>query len=141
MLIINLILLFIEPDALIPAGPATPPTISRPALSGQTTPHRARPTLVRRSDPAPRRARSTRTRGSPRRLVRPAHTEQAAQHFLTSDEEWRKFRIQQHRDYIQNKREVNRIRTMELQGQREWQMLGARVLDILDKLVNKYCNN
>ncbi|CAK1585221.1 unnamed protein product [Parnassius mnemosyne] len=97
-----------------------------PALSGQTTPCRARP---------------IRTRRSPRRRVRPAHTEQAAQQFLRAVEHWRNFKRQQHQDYMDLRRERNRIRELELQSQREWQALGLRAIDMLDKVVNKYCKD
>ncbi|CAK1592776.1 unnamed protein product [Parnassius mnemosyne] len=97
-----------------------------PALSGQTTPCRARP---------------IRTRRSPRRRVRPAHTEQAAQQFLQAEEHWRNFKKQQHQDYMDLRRERHRIRELELQSQREWQALGLRAIDLLDKVVNKYCKD
>lgn len=94
-----------------------------PARSGQTSPRRAR------------------HRRSPRRILRPAHTELAAQHFLQAEEFWRKFKIEQHKDYISLRREQIRIREMEVQTQREWQAIGIRVLDVLDKLANKICND
>lgn len=98
-----------------------------PAPSVPTTPRRARPT--------------TRTRGSPRRRVRPAHTEQAAQNFLQAEEFWREFKVHQHRDNMDMRREQYRIREMELQTQREWQAVGLRALDMLDKVINKYCKD
>ncbi|KAL4705110.1 hypothetical protein ACJJTC_004647 [Scirpophaga incertulas] len=97
----------------------------RVTLSGSTTPRRARP---------------TRTRGSPRRRVRPAYTEQATEHFLQSDQEWRKFKMEQHRDLLELRREQNRIRANEVQAQMDWQAVSLRALDLLEKIVNKYCN-
>lgn len=85
-----------------------------------------------------RRLRLNQTRRI-RRRVRPAHLEQAAQLFLQAEEFWREFEIQQHQDYMDMKREQNRIKEMEVQTQKKWLALGARALDILDKLVNKYC--
>lgn len=38
--------------------------------------------------------------------------------------------MQQHRDYMEMKKEQNRIREMVVQTQREWQALGLRMLDI-----------
>ncbi|CAH0718933.1 unnamed protein product, partial [Brenthis ino] len=98
-----------------------------PAPYGQTTPRRSE--------------RSSRIRSSPRRRVRLTQTEQAARQFVNSDFEWRAFRMQQHKDYMEMKREQNRIREMEVQTQREWQALGLRMLDILDKLANKFCKD
>uniref|UniRef100_A0A1E1WDK9 Uncharacterized protein n=1 Tax=Pectinophora gossypiella TaxID=13191 RepID=A0A1E1WDK9_PECGO len=114
-------------------SPVPPPhadaTQAQPALSGQTTPRRSI------------RPRVSRTRPSPRRLVRPTQTEQAAQHFLHSDEEWRKFKIQQHRDNVEMARDKNRVREMEVETQRAWLALGSRVLDLVDKVVNKFCKD
>ncbi|XP_049886576.1 uncharacterized protein LOC126381076 isoform X2 [Pectinophora gossypiella] len=114
-------------------SPVPPPhadaTQAQPALSGQTTPRRSI------------RPRVSRTRPSPRRLVRPTQTEQAAQHFLHSDEEWRKFKIQQHRDNVEMARDKNRVREMEVETQRTWLALGSRVLDLVDKVVNKFCKD
>ncbi|XP_069356333.1 uncharacterized protein [Maniola hyperantus] len=92
-----------------------------PALSGQTTLRRARPTQARRSQ---------------RKKLR-----QAAQHFLRAEEFWRKFKIEQHRDYMDLRREENRIREMEVRAQMQWQAVVLRALDILDKLANKYCKD
>lgn len=39
------------------------------------------------------------------------------------------------------RREQNRIKEMEVQAQTQWQAIGLRALDILDKLVNKYCKD
>lgn len=113
-------------------GPSSPvPSIhpvapSQPALSGNTTPRRARPM---------RRLRT------PRRRVRPAHTEQAVQHFLHAEEEQRKMKMQQHRDYMEIRREQNRIRDMEVQASREWRELGSRGMDLFEKFINKYCRD
>ncbi|CAG5047258.1 unnamed protein product [Parnassius apollo] len=95
-----------------------------PALSGQTTSHHARPIRSQRSH---------------RRRVR--HTEQVAQQFLQAKEYWRNLKSQQHQDFMDMRREQNRIRELEVQAQREWQALGLRALDILDKLVSKYCKD
>uniref|UniRef100_A0A2A4JMX9 Regulatory protein zeste n=1 Tax=Heliothis virescens TaxID=7102 RepID=A0A2A4JMX9_HELVI len=89
----------------------------------------------------PRHSRHRRRRGSPRRPVRPARTEEAAQQFLQAEEFWRNFKIDQHRDYVDLKREQNRIREMELNIQREWQAVGLRALETLNKLVDKYCRD
>ncbi|CAG4954253.1 unnamed protein product [Colias eurytheme] len=72
---------------------------TEPTRSGQTT---------------PRRARLTRPRGSPRRRDRPTHTDQAAENFLRAEEFWRKFKIEQHKDYMSMRREQNRIRDSEI---------------------------
>lgn len=120
--------------------------LSQPALSGYTEPlHSSRFHVVhptQSGQTTPRRVRPTRTRGSPRRRSnRPSHTEQATQHFLYSDEEWRNFKKEQHRDYMEVRREQNRIREHEVQVQRGWQNLTSQALDILNKLVDKYCRD
>lgn len=88
------------------------PASLEPAQSGQTTPRRAGPTRPRRSL---------------RRRLRPAHTDLATQHFLEAEESWRTFKAQQHKDYMES--------------QRQWQAIGLRTLDLLEKLVNKYCKD
>lgn len=85
----------------------------------------------------PRRAR--RTRGSPRTRVRPAHTDNAAQHFIQADSFWRNFKEQQHQDNVELRREHNRIREMEIQVQRDWQVVGNRALNLIEKMVDKFC--
>ncbi|XP_069358754.1 uncharacterized protein [Maniola hyperantus] len=114
-----------DPGMRTPTRPSTARRLE-PALSGQTTPRRGRPTQAR---------------GSQRKRVRPAHTQQAAEHFLQAEEFWRKFKIEQHRDYMDLRREQNRIREMEVQVQTQWQAVGLRALDILDKIANKYCKD
>ncbi|XP_045770823.1 uncharacterized protein LOC123871214 isoform X2 [Maniola jurtina] len=110
-----------DPGMRSPTRPSTHVHDVRPgpALSGQTTP----------------------PRGIQRKKVRPAHTKQAAQQFLQAEKFWRKFKIKQHRDYMDMRREQNRIREMEVQAQREWQKVGLRALEILDKLANKFCKD
>lgn len=95
------------------------PASLEPAQFGQTTPRRAGPTRPRRS---------------PRRRLRPAHTDLATQNFLQAEESWRTFKAQQHKDYMDLKRE-------QLESQRQWQAIGLRTLDLLEKLVNKYCKD
>ncbi|XP_069362882.1 uncharacterized protein [Maniola hyperantus] len=114
-----------DPGMRTPTRPSTARRLE-PALSGQTTPRRGRPTQAR---------------GSQRKRVRPAHTQQAAEHFLQAEEFWRKFKIEQHRDYMDLRREQNRIREMEVQVQTQWQAVGLRALDILDKIATKYCKD
>ncbi|CAB3257793.1 unnamed protein product [Arctia plantaginis] len=101
-----------------PSRPTSPIHVVEPApaMTGETTPRRMR----------------VRNRTSPRRRVRPSHTEQATQHFLQAEAFWQQFKAQQHQDYMELRREQNRIRIMEVETQR-------RALDILDKFVNKYC--
>ncbi|CAG9790695.1 unnamed protein product [Diatraea saccharalis] len=88
----------------------------------------------------PRRSRSTRKKGTRRRRLRLASTEQAAQHFIQAVEEWRRFKMTQHNDYMELRREQNRIRADEIQVQKNWQGICERALDLLEKIVNKYCN-
>ncbi|XP_069360573.1 uncharacterized protein [Maniola hyperantus] len=114
-----------DPGMRTPTRPSTARRLE-PALSGQTTPRRGRPTQAR---------------GSQRKRVRPAHTQQAAEHFLQAEEFWGKFKIEQHRDYMDLRREQNRIREMEVQVQTQWQAVGLRALDILDKIATKYCKD
>ncbi|KAL0868680.1 hypothetical protein ABMA27_008131 [Loxostege sticticalis] len=57
-----------------------------------------------------------------------------------SDAEWRKFKMQQHQEYLELKREQNRIRELEVRTQMGWQELGARALDILGKFVDRSKN-
>ncbi|CAB3227772.1 unnamed protein product [Arctia plantaginis] len=85
-----------------------------------------------------RRRMRFRNRASHRRRVRLTHTEQAAQHFLQAEEFWRKFRAQQHQDYMDLRREQNRLRVMEIETQRRCHSLGIRALDVICKLVSKY---
>ena len=110
---------------LSPTRPSSHVRVVRPepTPSVQTTPRRAR----------------IRTRGSPRTRVRPAPTEDAAQHFIQADSFWRNFKEQQHQDNIELKREQIRIREMEIQAQRDWQAVGNRALNLLEKLVDKFC--
>ncbi|XP_047033903.1 uncharacterized protein LOC124640263 isoform X1 [Helicoverpa zea] len=100
----------------------------------QAEPSQAGPTT-------PRHSRQRRLRGSPRRPVRPPRTEEAAQQFLQAEEYWRNFKMEQHRDYMELKREQNRIREMELKIHSEWQAVGLRALDAINKLVDKFCKD
>ncbi|KAL4719625.1 hypothetical protein ACJJTC_014712 [Scirpophaga incertulas] len=50
------------------------------------------------------------------------------------------FKMEQHRDLLELRREQNRIRANEVQAQVDWQAVSLRALDLLEKIVNKYCN-
>lgn len=129
MIFNNFQYIFVESGLLSPTRPSSHVRLVQPepTQSMQDTPRRAR----------------RGTRGSPRRRVsrvaRSTHTEQAEQHFLQADAFWRNFKEEQHRNNVELRREQNRLREMEIQAQREWQAVGNRALDLLEKLVDKFC--
>ncbi|XP_012550439.1 uncharacterized protein LOC114252105 isoform X2 [Bombyx mandarina] len=98
-----------------------------PVQYGPTTPRRReRPSRVR--SPLQRRARLT-------------QTEHAALLFRNSDSNWRAFKIDQHKDFMEMRKDRNRVREMEVQAQREWQAMGLSALDLLTQVVNKFCKD
>ncbi|XP_045506194.1 uncharacterized protein LOC123702477 isoform X1 [Colias croceus] len=99
--------------------------------------HGVRPHREETRSQIPRRARLTYPRGLRRHRL--THMNRTTHRLLQTEEFWRKFKILEHKDDMNLQRERNRIREMEVQVQAQWQALGARALDILDKLVDKYC--
>ncbi|KAL0808780.1 hypothetical protein ABMA28_012460 [Loxostege sticticalis] len=95
----------------------------QPDRSGQTT---------------PRRGRQTRNRWTPRRPLRPvSRADQATLNFLHSDEEWRKFKIEQQKENLLLKKEQLRIRELEVQANLGWQNLASSALNLLREYLNK----
>ncbi|CAG4958915.1 unnamed protein product, partial [Colias eurytheme] len=92
----------------------------------------------------PTRSQIPRARLSYSRLLRRhnrLNVSQSIQQYVQTQEFWRKFKMEQHKDDLNLQRERNRIRELELQVQTQWQDLASRALDILDKLVSKNCKD
>ncbi|XP_028172889.1 uncharacterized protein LOC114361874 [Ostrinia furnacalis] len=134
------------PSQIITPAQSTPPTASlsfteeqleETDLFSPTRPSQARIASAVRTPPRGVRGR---IRGSPhRRRARSVRAEQAAHHFLQVDAHWRSLKRQQHEDMMALRREANRIRQMEVQTQMEWQAIGHRALNLLEKIVDKFC--
>ncbi|XP_028036759.1 uncharacterized protein LOC114247882 [Bombyx mandarina] len=75
---------------------------------------------------------------TPRRS-RLTQAEHAALLFRNSDSNWRAFKIDQHRDYMEMRKDRNIVREMGVQAQREWQVIGLIPLDLLNQVVNYFC--
>ncbi|XP_021205006.1 uncharacterized protein LOC101737914 isoform X4 [Bombyx mori] len=86
------------------------------------------------------RERSLRVRSPSQICARLTQAERAVP-VRNSDTDSRAFRIQQHKDYMEIRRERIRIREMELETQKEWQAISLRALDLLSQLANKLCKD
>ncbi|XP_035439136.1 uncharacterized protein LOC118268668 [Spodoptera frugiperda] len=78
--------------------------------------------------------------------VQTVETDQTTRPFIIINETPKEVKMEKNIETPQEenkdfKSEEFRIRKMELENQREWQRLASRALDILDKVVDKYCSS
>lgn len=145
--------MFSASEAWNQPGPSNRPHIAPPTLDPHSPQPATTPPQVERAPPAvdlhypspsgntPRRRRATTARrplASPRRRVgrQQTHVEQAAHHFLNSDECWRNFLQKKHSDEIEIQREKLRIRERELEAQQRWQDISMHAIAALNKIID-----
>ncbi|KAL4704334.1 hypothetical protein ACJJTC_019379 [Scirpophaga incertulas] len=122
-------------------GSSHQPHVPRPPSPILRTPPPPSPVNIRFPDlqgHTPRRRGVRRNLTSPRRRRPQSYADQAADHFLNADLEFRNFLKRQHEDNKEIELRKLQLRESELQSQQRWQDITMLAIAALNKIVDKY---